>query len=63
MDDDVGRHYGVFGMIGAIAGDIIGSVHEGAGTKTLRTGALERLDPRLRSVAERFVERYGGGSD
>jgi hypothetical protein len=39
-------------MLGAIVGDVVGSVHE------FRETALARLTPDLRAVVDRFCQRY-----
>lgn len=43
-----------------IAGGIAEAWYGGVPAE-IRTDALERLDPRLRAVTERFVDRHGGG--
>ena len=47
-------------MLGAIAGDVIGSVHEGARVpEDIQTQTMARLDERLRDIVTEFVDRYG----
>lgn len=54
-------------MIGAIAGDIIGSVHEGAGTKTRDFPLFHRrcrfTDDSVLTVATAACLLDGGGPD